>query len=365
MTVAIQMNTSIITRAVRVETEPSDIEQLQLSCADVALTPDPLAAVVEIVSAGVNRCDVEAVLGAIPHAIWPRTPGRDYAGIVRQGPIELIGKEVWGSGGELGIRRDGTHAKQLVIDPAHIREKPSTVSLREAGALGVPFSAAYQGLIETGGVERGDVVLVLGGNGKEGQAAIQLATMCGAHVFAVERSREEFLGHASGPVDMIDASEVDIASYVRDKTNGHGADIVYNTVGSAYFETACKTMAHGARQIFISTIERAVPFDIFAFYRGRHKFLGVDTLALDSRDCAEILDILKPGFKRGTLRAFPVSDSAVFSLTEAEQAYRAVIGGSRDRIVLAPGAAPDGRLARSPVARARAFVAKTNGTAAE
>jgi NADPH2:quinone reductase len=95
----------------------------------------------------------------MPHAVWPRTPGRDYAGIVRQRPAELVGKEVWGSrGGELGIGRDG-----------------KTVSLREAGALGVPFITAYHGLVEAGGVERGDVVLALGGNGKVGQAAIQLA----------------------------------------------------------------------------------------------------------------------------------------------------------------------------------------------
>jgi len=349
MTVAVQMNTNIITRAIRVETKPLDPDQLHLSCADVALKANPFAAVVEVVSAGVNPSDVKAVLGKMPHAVWPRTPGRDYAGIVRQGPVELLGKEVWGSGGELGIRRDGTHAKHLVIDPAHVREKPSTVSLREAGALGVPFVTAYQGLIEAGGVERGDVVLVLGGNGKVGQAAIQIATMCGGRVFAVERVREEFLGHATAPVDMIDASAVDIATYVRDKTDGHGADIVYNTVGSPYFEAACKAMAQGARQVFISTIERAVPFDIFAFYRGRHKFLGIDTLALDSGNCAEILDTLKPGFERGSLRAFPVSDSAMFSLAEAEQAYRAVIAGSRERIVLAPAAAAPGRLAALPL----------------
>ena len=57
---------------------------------------------------------------------------------------------------------------------------------------------------------------------------------------------------------------------VRELTGGHGADIVFNTVGSPYFEAANKAMAKGATQIFIATIERAVPFDIFAFYRGMH-----------------------------------------------------------------------------------------------
>ncbi|MCG3024492.1 alcohol dehydrogenase catalytic domain-containing protein, partial [Escherichia coli] len=67
--------------------------------------------IVEVVSAGVNPSDVKATLGLMPHAVWPRTPGRDYAGVVIDGPGHLIGQQVWGSGGELGIRRDGTHGK--------------------------------------------------------------------------------------------------------------------------------------------------------------------------------------------------------------------------------------------------------------
>src|SRR5205823_898772 len=95
--------------------------------------------VVEVIASGVNQSDVKAMFGLMPHAAWPRTPGRDYAGRVVDGPVALIGKEVWGSGGELGIRRDGTHATHLVIDAAAIREKPAPLSLEEAGAIGVPF----------------------------------------------------------------------------------------------------------------------------------------------------------------------------------------------------------------------------------
>ena len=44
----------------------------------------------------------------MPHAVWPRAPGRDWAGVVVAGLPALIGQEMWGSGGELGIRRDGS-----------------------------------------------------------------------------------------------------------------------------------------------------------------------------------------------------------------------------------------------------------------
>jgi NADPH:quinone reductase len=95
-------------------------------------------------------------------------------------------------------------------------------------------------------------------------------------------------------------------------------------------------MAIRGRQIFISTIERTVAFDIFAFYRGRHHFIGIDTLALDSADCALVLDALRPGFESGALRPFPVLPANVYPLARAAEAYQAVLAGAKDRVVLDP-----------------------------
>ncbi|HEY1927803.1 MAG TPA: zinc-binding alcohol dehydrogenase family protein [Caulobacteraceae bacterium] len=321
----------------RVYEKAADIGSLKL-----ALEPwDPPAAgpgeaVVEIRAAAVNPSDVKATLGAMSHAVWPRTPGRDWAGIVVDGPSDLAGREVWGSSGELGIRRDGSHTGHLVVDASHVRVKPGAISMREAGAVGVPFVTAYEGLRRAGLPGPDDVVLVLGANGKVGQATTQIATMLGAKVFGVERQVEAYGGHASAPVRMIAAEEEDLARVVRDETDGHGADIVFNTVGSPYFERANAATALRGRQIFISTIDRSVPFDILEFYRGQRTFVGIDTLGLDGGDCAKVLDALTPGFESGALRAFPVLDTAVYPMTRAKEAYTAVISGARDRIVLTP-----------------------------
>jgi NADPH:quinone reductase len=323
--------------AIRVFDKASDIRTLRLKV-ELAAVPKPGAGqvLVAIKSAGVNPSDVKATLGLMPHAIWPRTPGRDFAGVVVDGEASLVGKEVWGSGGELGIRRDGSHASHLLIDAANVREKPANVSLLEAGAVGVPFITAYEGLRRAGQVQPDDVVLVLGANGKVGQATIQLATQRGARVFGVERTSQPYRGHANSPIEMIDAASQDIADWVRERTGGHGADIVYNTVGSPYFEAANRAMALGGRQIFISTIDRAVAFDILAFYRGQHTYVGIDTLALDSLAGARILDELAPGFAAGSLKPFPVIDANVFRLENALQAYRAVLGGAPERVVVRP-----------------------------
>ncbi len=324
-------------KTVRVMEKSADIDSLDLYIgAQTTPSVDSAECLVQVVSAAVNPSDVKAVLGFMPHAVWPRTPGRDYAGVVVEGPPEMLGKEVWGSGGELGIRRDGTHARYLTVPVGSVRAKPSNLTMEEAGAIGVPFVTAFEGLQRAGGVEQGDVMLVLGANGKVGQAAIQLATQAGARVFGVERTNDPYIGHANAEVTMIDASSQNLDEVVRRLTDGHGADIVYNTVGSPYFERANKAMAVRGTQIFISTIERPVPFDIFTFYRGQHTYVGVDTLALDSTEGALILDALLPAFERGTLKPFPIVEDFVFDLSDAALAYQAVFRGAANRVLLKP-----------------------------
>lgn len=291
---------------------------------------------VQVRSAAINMSDAKATLGQMPHAIWPRTPGRDYAGIVVAGPAELLHKEVWGSGGELGITRNGTHAEYLLVDLSSVRVKPSTVSLLEAGAVGVPFITAHEGLRRAGTLKGKRSILVCGANGRVGQAVIQLASAAGATVFGVERKAEAYRGHASGPVEMIDGSLPGLANHVLEKTGGKGVDIVFNTVGSPYFVEGHAAMAKGATQVFISTIDRSVPFDIFTFFRGQHTFVGVDTLALNTHACASILDDLTPGFESGALKPFPIDAAAIYGLSNAADAYRAVYRGSGDRLVIQP-----------------------------
>lgn len=324
-------------KALRVSQPSADLDNLLIDIVDVSIPrPGPGQVLVEIVAAGVNPSDVKASLGHMPHAVWPRIPGRDFGGIVREGPKQMIGLEIWGGGGELGISQDGSHAKWMVLDQKAVREKPSNFTMEEAGSIGVPFITAYEGLREAGGVQPTDVVLVCGGNGKVGQAAIQLATMAGARVFAVEYNDQPLQGHTNAPVTMLNSSKDDVAQIVRDQTGGHGADIVFNTVGSPYFEIANKAMAKQARQIFISTFDRAVPFDIFNFFRGRHKYIGIDTLALSSVDGARIFDRLKPKFEEGLLKPFPINPATCYSLADAAKAYASVLRSTPDRVLLKP-----------------------------
>ena len=284
---------------------------------------------IEVHAAGINPSDAKAMLGVMPSAVFPRTPGRDFAGVVVEGPSELKGLEVWGSGGDIGISRNGSHADRLVLPAAAIRRKPGKLSMLEAGTVGVPFVTAYEGLRRAGYPKAGDVVAVFGASGKVGQAVVQLASRAGAMVYAIDRRPDAPRGYAEGPVTYIDSSSAKPSEKIR-------ADIVFNTVGSPWFAEANASLAKRGRQIFIATIERAVPFDIFAFYRGMHTFVGIDSLALGVADCAPIFEALAPGFEDGSLKAFPVSESGMFPLERANDAYRKVLGGSPERLAFVP-----------------------------
>ena len=293
-------------------------------------------AVVEIFAAAVNPSDVKAALGSMPQAVWPRTPGRDFAGRVIAGPQEWVGQDVWGTGGDLGVTRDGTHARYLVLPVSALSRKPKSVTVAAAATVGVPFITANEGLRRAGLKGAGQTLIIFGSNGKVGQAAVQLATRAGAKVIGVERGSSQYRGHASSAVTAFDAQDPDLVKKLMDATGGRGADIAYNTVGSPYFETALATLAIGGTQVLISTIERNVSFDILAFYRRNLQMLGVDSLKLTVTQCAEVLNHLLPGFDDGSLKAFDVDESSLIPLSGAADAYRKVLSGSMDRVVLAP-----------------------------
>jgi len=324
-------------QALRLSTKAAHADELAPVLADAA-PPEPGhgQALVRVAAAGVNPSDVKAALGLMPQAAFPRTPGRDYAGTVVAGPAEWIGREVWGSGGDLGITRDGSHAGWLLLPVAALREKPARLSMAEAGSVGVPFVTAVEGFRRSGWPKPGQVVAVMGANGKVGQAAVQLAAQAGATVIAVHRQAGPHIGFACAPVHAVDAKTEPVAARVRELSQGRGADIVFNTVGSPYFEAANQAMAKGATQIFIATVEKPVPFDIFAFYRGMHSYVGIDTLALDAVATAERIDSLRDGMQAGTLQPFAVADSGVYALADALAVYRRVLAGADERCVLQP-----------------------------
>src|SRR5438270_11325845 len=196
---------AIQARCVRLSAKVADAASLTPVVETYAMSRGENDLLIELKAAAVNPSDVKAATGLMPYAVFPRTPGRDYAGVVLDGPPETVGREVFGSSGDLGIRRDGSHASYLAVEADAVVDKPADISWEEAAGIGVPFVTAMEGLRRAGLPTKDETVLVMGVNGKVGQAAAQIASWRGARVIGVVRKAEPYEGHANSAVEVIDA----------------------------------------------------------------------------------------------------------------------------------------------------------------
>src|ERR1035438_4682044 len=104
-------------------------------------TPEPRGdeVLVAVKAAAINPSDVKNVTGAMHGTTLPRNPGRDFAGIVVRGPADLVGREVWGTGGDISRPRNGSHAEYLLLPRTAVTAKPATLSMEAAGTAGLSF----------------------------------------------------------------------------------------------------------------------------------------------------------------------------------------------------------------------------------
>jgi NADPH:quinone reductase-like Zn-dependent oxidoreductase len=289
--------------------------------------PGPGEVLIRVKASAINPSDIRNVEGVF-HTKPPRTPGRDYAGIVVGGAAKP-GLEVWGSGPRFGIACDGAHAEYATIAADWVSEKPAGLSMEQAASVGVPFITGWSALVTEGRVQAGETILIIGANGAVGRAATQIAGWKGARVIPAIRAKGEV------PAGTIDTEAPDMPGAVRAMTDGKGADLVLDTVGGALFEPALTSLRLGGRHLaIVSRGMRRVSFDLTDFYHNRTHLIGVDSLGLNGAEIAAIMDALRPGFEAGTLKPFEVT---TWPLTRAVEAYEAADrDGARAKHVLLP-----------------------------
>jgi NADPH2:quinone reductase len=310
--------------------DPSVLKVMEMA----APAANESTALVLIMAASINPSDVKNVAGAMKQTILPRIPGRDYAGVVEAGPAKWIGAEVWGTGGDTGFTRDGTHAELIAVPVASLRRKPAALSFDQAAAVGVNYMAAWCG-IEAAGLKAGETVLLIGAGGGVGAAAAQIARRLGARVIGADRRAP----HPDTPIRAIAEKLIvgaeDLPAEVRAATAGKGADVVFDLVGGVMFRSAVDSLALRGRLIEIAaTGQREVSFDLADFYHNESRLIGVATLKRDLAASAQVLEALTPGFVAGDYRAAPIAETC--GLAEAQDAYRKVAAGAGGRIVLRP-----------------------------
>jgi NADPH:quinone reductase-like Zn-dependent oxidoreductase len=309
----------------------------------VETVPDPIVtsgeAKIKILAASVNPSDVKNIQGKMEGTILPRIPGRDFAGVVVDGPTNLLGAEVWGTGGDVGFTRDGTHAEFIVVPADAVTPKPRRLSFEQAACVGVNFVTAYLGLVTRAKLQPGETLLVTGARGGVGSAVLQLGQSLKARLIAVDRKPFEpaaFKGlHLVG---YVDTSQTPLGDAVRQITNGMGADVAFDCVGGELFEPVLSSLGQLGRHIAITSVgTRRVSFDLLNFYHRRLTLVGIDSRALTVTDSAKLLAAMTPEFEAGRLQPSPIATRE--TLADVCELYAFVNNGGAGKAVLsAPSA---------------------------
>jgi NADPH:quinone reductase-like Zn-dependent oxidoreductase len=149
----------------------------------------------------------------------------------------------------LGLLSDGGYAELVSVPVGNLLPIPDHVGFVEAAAFPLTFLTAWHMLVTLARVRADDVVLVLAAGSGVGQAAIQVAAMHGARVFATAAPAKHARTRALGIEDVFDHYAGDYAHWVKARTGGHGADIVVEHVGEATWERSVRALARGGRLV--------------------------------------------------------------------------------------------------------------------
>jgi len=186
---------------------------------------------IQVKACGVNFPDKLMIEGKYQlKPSLPFIPGMELSGIISESNnINFpIGTKV------IYQMRYGAYSEEVIANIDDLKIFPKNFSFEEAAGFSVASQTAYVALIERANIIKGQTILVLGGTGGVGLAAVQLANAIGAIVIAVCSSKAKQkeaikIGarYAIGYEDMIND--------VKEITNQNGVDIIYDPIGGEYF----------------------------------------------------------------------------------------------------------------------------------
>lgn len=146
----------------------------------------------------------------------------------------------------------GSFAEQCLALDDFCLPVPEEMSDVEAAGFLIPFHTAYIGLVQRANLQSGETLLVLGGAGGTGSAALQLGKTLGARVLATAGGHEKVAYcQELGADHVIDYRAEEISEAVLAATEGRGVDVVYDPVGGAAFTSATKCIASEGRLLAI------------------------------------------------------------------------------------------------------------------
>lgn len=150
----------------------------------------------------------------------------------------------------LGEHTQGGFAEYAVVPAANLLEIPDDVPSERAAAAGLVFVTAWRALMVRGGLRAGESVLVTGASGGVGTAAVQIAKLAGARVYAVTSGEENAERVRDLGADVVyDRMKGDFSRGVWADTDKRGVDLAFDAVGEAVWPSCLRALAVQGRLV--------------------------------------------------------------------------------------------------------------------
>jgi putative PIG3 family NAD(P)H quinone oxidoreductase len=289
--------------------------------------PGPGQVLIRVAATSVNRPDVLQRQGRYP----PPAGESDILGLEIAGTIAGLGSDVRGfSVGEavLALVGGGAYAELATAHAGHVLRKPPSLSFVQAACISETYITAYMNLFLGARLAPGESVLIHGGGGGVGTAAIQLCKALNptGRIFATASDAKLARVAALGADRVIDYKSEDFAAAVSAATDGRGVDVILDHLGASYLEPNLKALAVNGRLAVIATMGgREATLDLGRLMVKRQAILGS---VLRPRPIAEKAAIIA-AFERTVMPLFasgriaPVIH-AVYPIEAAAEAHRAM-----------------------------------------
>ena len=233
----------------------------QMSLEDLpAPEPGPEEVLIEARAIGVNFPDLLVIEGKYQNLPeLPFSPGKEVSGVVRAvGPGVENGPKV----GERVMAQveHGAYREQVLAEANNVAVLPEGIGFEEGAAFGLVYQTVYFGLVRRARLRAGEWVLVTGAGGGVGSSGVQLARALGARVIAVARTedRRDF-ALEQGADHAIEVESEGFKERVMEITNGHGADVILESVGGELFRTCMRAIAWEGRLVVIGFAAGEIP----------------------------------------------------------------------------------------------------------
>jgi len=231
--------------------------------------------------------------------------------------------------GDVGLV--GGYAQYLAISSDCIAQVPDGVDLDHAAVAACAVGTVLNAVRDVGRVQMGETVLITGAGGGLGLHAIQLACLAGARVLAQTTSvdKVELIRKMGAHEVVLHKRGAPFAPLVRDMTQGQGADVIIDNVGTVLFEDMRKSLAIQGRWLMIGQLTGDfVPFNPAQFFLKNQSLLSVTSTSRSQLE--DVLTLMQRG------QVTPVIERKL-PLIEAAQAHQAVEAGrTTGRWLLSP-----------------------------